>query len=90
MKKWPKKIVQRQKSGWKRWHIDIVQHIGSTPPLPPPPMQQDNPYMQLCAVTRSIFSPTRDTQYHTLTGELLGVYYDDFQENWYRYDSTPL
>ena len=31
---------------------------------------------------------TKDTPYLALTGELWGVFWEDFEENWPRYNST--
>ena len=39
---------------------------------------------------KSYFKLTTDTPYLSLTGELWGVYYDNFKENWPRYNGTAL
>ena len=36
------------------------------------------------------FKLTIATTYFALTGELLGVYYKDFEENWPRFNGTTL
>ena len=36
------------------------------------------------------FNLTTDTPHLTLTGELWGIYYEDFGENWPRYNGTAL
>ena len=39
---------------------------------------------------KSDFELTTDTPYFTLKGELWGVYYKHFEENWPRYNGTTL
>ena len=39
---------------------------------------------------KSRFQFTKDTTYLALTSELLGVFYDEFSENWQRFDGTAL
>ena len=39
---------------------------------------------------KSYFKVTTNTPYLALTGELWGVYYDNFKENWPRYNGTTL
>ena len=42
------------------------------------------------AESESDIKITTDTPYLALTGELLGVYYEDLGDNWPRYNSTTL
>ena len=39
---------------------------------------------------KSEFDSTKDTTYLALTGELWGVFREDFGENWSRYNGTAL
>ena len=39
---------------------------------------------------KSDFELTKDTPYLTPTGELWGVYCEDLEENWQRYNGTTL
>ena len=39
---------------------------------------------------KSKFGPTKYTTYLTLTGELWGVFCENFGENWLRYNGTAL
>ena len=39
---------------------------------------------------KSDFKLTTDTPYHALMGELWGVYYENFEENWLCYNNTTL
>ena len=39
---------------------------------------------------KSYFKLTSDAQYLDLTGELWGIYYEEFEENWPRYNGTAL
>ena len=42
------------------------------------------------AERKSNFKPTTATPYLALMGELWGVYYKDFEENWPRFNGTAL
>ena len=42
------------------------------------------------AERKSDFKLTKVTEYIALTGELWGVYYENFKENWQRYNDTAL
>ena len=42
------------------------------------------------AERKSDFKLTTDTPYLALTGDLWGVYYENFEENWPRYNGTAL
>ena len=39
---------------------------------------------------KSEFEHTKDTPYFALTGEIWGVFCEDFEENWPRYNGTAL
>ena len=56
------------------------------------PIYQDITYGTALAATKhkSDFKLTTDTSYLTLKGELWGVCYENFEENWLWYNSTAL
>ena len=56
------------------------------------PIHLDIPYtiVMITRERKSNFWLTTDTPYLALTGELWGVYYENFEENWPRYNGTVL